>query len=205
MNTYRANRKNPWEYTWVEFDGLKAKGLLEQAGISSQNPVYHPSSPEGGQAIAQLMLYIARHSQASSLHLIGHLYLFMEQLVTNSSNRRKAPNSKISHYYVKEAISFIEQNYSRNLTVEELASMCKLDRSYFGKIFKDCIGKSPQDFLIQYRMARAAEQLTLTDDSIGEISSSVGYPNQLHFSRAFKKVYGIPPREYRQKYKIIPK
>ena len=52
-------------------------------------------------------------------------------------------------------------------------------------------------------MTKAAEALTLTNATVGDIRISVGYPNLLHFSRAFKTVYGISPREFRQKNKIV--
>ena len=74
----------------------------------------------------------------------------------------------------------------RNITVENMAQFCNLNRSYFGKIFHDNIGKSPQQFLISYRMGKAADQLKTTDLPIKDICENVGYPNQLHFSRAFK-------------------
>ena len=65
------------------------------------------------------------------------------------------------------------------------------------------VGQSPQEFLIRYRMAKAADALIIDNDSIGDVGASVGYPNLLHFSRAFKSIYGMSPREYRQKNKII--
>ena len=100
-------------------------------------------------------------------------------------------------------MTFIAQNYSRAITVEDMARRCNLDRSYFGKVFRDVLGQSPQEFLIQYRMEKAAELLKITDLSVGEISRQVGYPNQLHFSRAFKNFYGISPRTYRQNNKFL--
>lgn len=59
------------------------------------------------------------------------------------------------------------------------------------------MGESPQGFLLHYRMARAAQLLT---ESRLPISTMVSYPNQLHFSRAFKNVYGISPRDYRARH-----
>ena len=52
---------------------------------------------------------------------------------------------------------------------------------------------------MNYRMIKAAELLKLTSLSIADIGSAVGYENQLHFSRAFKKKYGVPPREWRNR------
>lgn len=78
-----------------------------------------------------------------------------------------------------------------------MAEVCGINRSYFGKVFKEALGKTPQEFLINYRMAKAAELLKLTKLSIGDISNAVGYENQLHFSRAFKSIYGKSPRDWR--------
>ena len=97
----------------------------------------------------------------------------------------------------------VPQLTGKDITVEDIARRCKLDRSYFGKVFKKAVGQSPQEFLIRYRMSKAADALIIGDDSVGDIGASVGYPNLLHFSRAFKGVYGVSPREYRQKNKII--
>lgn len=203
VNTYFADREDPWEYTWVEFGGLRARELLENAGLSSESPVFIPSSFAAGERVKDELLYLANHSQESSLHLIGHFYLIMDAIVQGSTTKRKVQGGKLSEFYSKEAVAFIEQNYSRAVTVEDMARRCNLDRSYFGKIFKETMGQAPQEFLIRYRMAKAAELLKTTDIAIGDISIQVGYPNQLHFSRAFKNVYGISPREYRQKNKLI--
>ena len=203
VNTYFADRKDPWEYAWIEFSGLRAKEILEGSGLSSDSPVYLPRTPQDGERLKNEILYLATHSQESSYHLIGHLYLIMDALVSGSSSRRRTQGGKRAQFYTNEAVTFIAQNYSRAITVEDMARRCNLDRSYFGKVFRDVLGQSPQEFLIQYRMEKAAELLKITDLSVGEISRQVGYPNQLHFSRAFKNFYGISPRTYRQNNKFL--
>lgn len=203
VNTYFADRKDPWEYAWIEFSGLRAKEILEGSGLSSDSPVYLPRTPQDGERLKNEILYLATHAQESSYHLIGHLYLIMDALVSGSSSRRHTQGGKRAQFYTNEAVTFIAQNYSRAITVEDMARRCNLDRSYFGKVFRDVLGQSPQEFLIQYRMEKAAELLKITDLPVGEISRQVGYPNQLHFSRAFKNFYGISPRTYRQNNKFL--
>lgn len=204
VNTYFADKTDPWEYTWIEFGGLRIKQYLQTAGLSQKSPIYTPISPEYGDKLKEELLYIAQQNGTSSpLHILGHLYLALDLIVNGSSLRRKVQGGRLREFYAHEAITYIEHNYSHPITIEDLAQQCNLDRSYFGKIFRDTMGKSPQEFLIQYRMSRAAELLKSDNLSIGEISQQVGYVNQLHFSRAFKKTYGISPREYRQKNKIL--
>ena len=207
INTYIADQDLPWEYTWVEFDGLRAKEIVSTAGLSPDHPVYHAGSKDLRNEMMNEMLYIARHPGSSSespFHMIGHLYLFLDYFMRSAATVRMNQSGKIRDFYIKEALSYIEQNFQNNITIEDIAAFCGLNRSYFGKIFHDTIGKSPQEFLISYRMTKAAELLKLTSLSVADIGNAVGYPNQLHFSRAFKNVYGTSPRSWRNVNKLEP-
>jgi AraC-like DNA-binding protein len=148
------------------------------------------------------MLYMAQNCDSSPFHLIGHLYLFVDYLTRSSSEMRIKQGSQLRDFYIHEALTFIEHNFQNDITVADVAAVCGLNRSYMGKIFKEAVGKSPQEFLLGYRMVKAAELLKLTSLSIGDISNAVGYENQLHFSRAFKNIYGIPPRDWRNQNKL---
>ena len=197
VNTYIADSKLPWEYTWVEFDGLRAREIVTTAGLSLNHPVYHASSKELRNQMMEEMLYLSRHPEESPFHLIGHLYLFLDYFMRSAATVHVKQNGSIRDFYVKEALSYIEQNFQNDISVEDISASCGLNRSYFGKIFKEALGKSPQEFLLNYRMVKAAELLKLTKLSVGDISSAVGYGNQLHFSRAFKSIYGVSPKKWR--------
>lgn len=196
--TYIADDQIPWEYTWIEFDGLRAKEMVETTGLSVNSPVYRARYKEIAQNMKEEMLYIVDHKDDSPFHLIGHLYLFIDALVRSSSNTLINKGNSLRDFYIKEAISFIEQNFQNAISVEDIAVACGLNRSYFGKIFHENMGKTPQEFLISYRMSKATELLKLTKLPIKDISCAVGYDNPLHFSRAFSKVYGVSPRQWRQ-------
>lgn len=198
ITTYIADRELPWEYVWLEFDGLRAKEALEIAGLTQDNPVYRVRSRELRETMKDEMNYIVEHKDASPFHLIGHLYLFIDALTRSAATMKVSKGSKLQDFYIHEALVFIENNFQNDISVEDIASVCGLNRSYFGKIFKNGTGKSPQEFLLNYRMTKAAELLKLTKLSIGDIGNAVGYPNQLHFSRAFKNIYGVSPREWRK-------
>lgn len=201
ITTYYADRNLPWEYAWIEFDGLRVKEALNLTEFSVDTPIYRPHSKELQERMMNEMLYIIHHAKESPFHLIGHLYLFFDYLTQSSKSTNLMQSSKMSDYYIKEAINYIEQNFQNNITIEDIAAFCGINRSYFGKIFRNSIGRSPQEFLMNYRMVKATELLKLTSLSIAEIGSAVGYENQLHFSRAFKTIYGISPREWRNQHK----
>lgn len=195
--TYIADNEIPWEYVWIEFDGLRAKETVELAGLSPDQPLYKARYKDIAETMKEEMLYIVNHKEESPFHLIGHLYLFIDSFVRSSTSTQIGKGNSLRDFYIKEAFSFIEQNFQNDISVEDIAACCGLNRSYFGKIFHENTGKSPQEFLISYRMTKAAELLKLTELSIADIGNAVGYPNQLHFSRAFKNVYGISPRQWR--------
>lgn len=200
ITTYYADQNLPWEYVWIEFDGLRVKEALALTDLSVNSPVYHAHSKDLRAQLLNEMLYITHHAKESPFHLIGHLYLFLDYLTQSAKSTKLIQSSKMSDYYIKEAINYIEQNFQNDITIEDIAAVCGINRSYFGKIFHSAIGRSPQEFLMNYRMVKATELLKLTSLSIGDISSAVGYENQLHFSRAFKKIYGVSPREWRNQH-----
>lgn len=201
ITTYVADIQVPWEYVWVEFDGLRTTEILNVCGFSKDAPVYMAHSREARKKMADELIYISQNSKQSPFHLMGHFYLFADLLAQSVARPQPAATSKMSDYYIKEAINFIEQNFQNDISIEDVAAVCGINRSYLGRIFRTSTGRSPQEFLIHYRMTKAAELLKLTTLSIGDIGSAVGYENALHFSRAFKNVYGVSPRAWREQHR----
>lgn len=204
ITTYRADEADPWEYTWIEFDGLRVYESLRTAGISMTSPVYTPANREAGRRLKEQMLYILEHHEDSPTRLIGQGFLFLDQLVQSSASRKRHSDKRLRNFYIKEALSFIELNYQRDISIEDIAAACGLNRSYFGKLFRATMGEPPQSFLLRYRMNCAAQLLRESRVPIGEIAARVSYENQMHFSRAYKGIYGIFPREYRQTHFVEP-
>ena len=200
ISTYYADEHDPWEYAWMEFGGLRARESMTLAGLSESQPVYTPKA--GANRVQKYMLGLVDNHDKSPIRLIGLGMILLDELVQTSRTKVEVGNKRLRDFYIKEAMSYIDFNYSRDVSVEEIADACGLNRSYFGKLFKETLGQSPQQYLIQYRMTKASELLKATRISIAEVGRSVGYENQLHFSRAFKNVFGLSPSQYRAKHII---
>ena len=171
ITTYIADQELPWEYVWIEFDGLRVKEAVSLAGLTPDTPVYRARSHDIRETMMQEMLYIAQHGEMAPFHLMGHMYLFLDSLTRSIAPVGFAPPQagKVRGGYIHEGLVFIEQNFQNDVTGEVIADYCGLNRSYFGKIFKNVVGRTPQDFLLNYRMTKAAELLKLTQLSIGDI------------------------------------
>lgn len=82
-------------------------------------------------------------------------------------------------------------------TLAELASSVGMSRSAFALRFKNLVGTSPLDYLLRWRMRLAGQSLANSKASVSSIGLSFGYESESAFSNAFKRVMGLPPREYR--------
>lgn len=198
ITTYFADEKDPWEYAWIEFDGLRVQAALDLMNITVDDPVYRAGDVKRKEAMVQEIEYILHHMDDSSFATIGHLYLFFDDFMKSARQPVEHPTNSLADFYVREAVSFIENNYAKDITIEQISKALGINRSYFGKLFKRVTGKAPMQFLLQYRMTKAAGLLQVTDLKIAEISAQVSYENQLHFSRAFKSLYNKSPKQYRQ-------
>lgn len=197
-SNYIADKEDPWHYGWVEFDGLKARELVRQAKLTVSQPIFTSKDESESKRMGDALKFIIMNPNNPPMELIAHLYLFMNSFVRASAPDKPMLKDSVRDFYVQEAIAFINRNYWQDLSIQDIAEHCSIHRSYLSRIFKSAIGVSPQEFLIRCRCDIACELLKTTNRSIGEISTMVGYPNQLNFSRAFKREIGVSPKEFRK-------
>ena len=104
---------------------------------------------------------------------------------------------KIENEAIRKAIEYIDNNYRSSISVKQLANAACMSESNLYFVFKKYMGVSPIAYTNYYRVTMAEEYLRQSDLTIGEISSLVGFDDQLYFSRLFKRIYGVSPRKYR--------
>lgn len=98
---------------------------------------------------------------------------------------------------VREAAQYINQNYYEELTLVSLASKYCVESSYFSRMFKQETGKNLMLYITDKRIEKAKEIMQQSEISMSEIAFMVGYDDYTYFSKVFKKVTGVSPREYR--------
>jgi AraC-like DNA-binding protein len=135
-------------------------------------------------------------------HLMQMLLLVMRDIADVEKSEQKGCNIETynKNYAVNQIISYLNENYEHKISLEQIAHNMYLSPVYISKIFKEETGESPINYLIKIRLEKAKDILLNTEsDSIKNIANQVGYDDVYHFSKLFKKYYGISPLYYRKK------
>jgi AraC-like DNA-binding protein len=101
--------------------------------------------------------------------------------------------------HIGRALAEIHRDPAHGWTLESLAHKVAMSRSAFAEHFMKFVGTPPMQYLTNWRMQIAATRLLSTTDSVAVIANRIGYESEAAFSRAFKKVVGAPPSEWRKK------
>jgi AraC-like DNA-binding protein len=97
---------------------------------------------------------------------------------------------------VRNIIRYIHQNIYGHCQVAELAALVKLNPKYMSTIFKKEIGMKPSCYIRQIKIKQVAKLLTQKNSSVTQIAEIFGYCDTSHLSREFRKIYGMPPRQF---------
>jgi len=196
---YEADLNDPWHYSWVGFDGLRAERYLKLANLSYDSPVFKHNQDNTLDNIFNQMLSSVKFEKTRNIRLLGLLWLLFSQILeTNLKNCCENELEDRKYLYVRKAVEFIESNYSHQISISMVSRYVGLNRSYLNSIFKIHTKNTLKEYLINVRVNKACELLYNTGLSIGEISLAVGYEDPLLFSKAFKKVKDQSPKIYRK-------
>jgi AraC-like DNA-binding protein len=93
---------------------------------------------------------------------------------------------------------YIERNFLEISNIQEVAEKCFVNQAYLSRLFKRFADETPLKLLTRLKMSRAADLLSRQNLLIKQVAEQIGYPDPYHFSRVFKRVYGIPPETFIQ-------
>jgi AraC-like DNA-binding protein len=204
ISYYQSDEEEPWCYYWAAFNGANAQSYLRRANLSNSNPVVNCDKDGLIVECFNQMFEGSQMKNSGDMRLLSYLYMFFAILIEYSSTdqgKRKVTGQ--NNIYIAKAIDLIESNYSGNINISEIADLLGLNRKYFSRIFKESVGISPQNFLIEFRLNKACDLMKNSSLSVGEISRSIGYDDQLLFSKVFKKFKGVSPSIYRKNKQIV--
>ena len=189
LSYYRAEPLDPYTYYWVGFEGPSAERLVELAGFSSSCHRRSLCSPE----VESCMEMILHHSHGEGAR--EKLFVFAEFYRLLGLLSAPAESADPHRAYVRQAVELMQSELT-TLRIGDLCRRIGLNRSYLSTIFKRTMGISPEEYLINQRLAFACS-LFAGDLTIGEICERAGFSNPSNFAVRFRKYTGYSPSEYR--------
>ena len=194
---YQADAEDPWTYLWLGFGGSRAGEYLADLGLGGGRRTFRCRHSE---KLKSMVLDIMEHNTYTvENEFLRESFLYSFFAVLAAELEVDISGSKGSeNIYVGKAIEYIQNNYSYGVRVQDIADYVGVSRGYLHTLFTGEVGMAPQDYLIRYRITRAAELLTTTDLPVEGIAQSCGYVDPLVFSKQFKNRMGTPPSVYRR-------
>lgn len=197
LSSYQADVQKPWSHIWVGFTGKRSADYLRYCGLDADHRTYQCAQIQRLEACVDAMMDFDTAGAGHELLLLGELYTFLGWVAQSAQNTGKRSRDTGAEY-VELAAEYIRNHFQEDLTVAKLARYVGLNRSYLTTVFQNTVNMSPQQYLMRFRMERAAQMLQEGNLTVGEIARSCGYPDPLTFSKAFKRTLGVTPSQYRR-------
>jgi transcriptional regulator GlxA family with amidase domain len=172
--------------------------IVDGGVITEENGIY---SSGGANSFWNLLLYILEKYTDRDTAILASKYFAIDidresQAAFMMFTGQKDHNDE----EVKRAQEYIEENYQEKLTVDELAEMVALSRRSFERRFKQATGNTVIEYLQRVKIEAAKRSFESTRKNISEVMFDVGYSDTKAFRNVFRKITGLTPVEYRNKY-----
>lgn len=189
--THRTTEKSPRSELSCSVRGLELKKAVQQAGITSDSPFVRAEAfNEICTSIKNLLTLNDSQSAKADYLRTAEIYKIMSHLL---DDKAKIEVTSI----IKKATDIIDNEYMKDLSVDDIASRVGLERCYFSVLFKKHTGQTPHAYLNSVRVKMACMLITSTDLSIAEVALHVGLEPG-GFARMFKREIGVTPGKYRK-------
>lgn len=171
-----ADEEKPWKYIWIGFSGKLAKDFSKLDDV-----------------------FTANKTLFSEFNLAFNFEHGVEEFLTGMLFRLYCELfcSNISTDIVKKTVNYINVNYMKDISVIKIATEFNVSRNYLSRIFKQRLGISMQQYIIEKRL-HASKRLLKQGYSIYQTSQLIRYSDQFIFSKAFKKHFGYSPSTYKK-------
>jgi AraC-like DNA-binding protein len=133
---------------------------------------------------------------AQRLAEVLFIQILRTHIASGAESHRQGWLRAIFDPQIGAGLTAIHENVNKPWTVESLAGSAGMSRSAFALRFKELLDQTPLDYVTEWRMQKAIQLLQKGDKKLDDIAQSVGYESNAAFSKAFKRVVGVPPVQY---------
>src|SRR5688500_4196831 len=193
-NALESSRENPWSIYWAYFSGSQASKMAHH--LMGKEIVPRKAIPLVGRVAQfndilhhlELMENIENLVYANSRF---YSFLCSFRLMVLSSAKHSKKDSVI------QTIEYMRENISTVITLEDLAEVAGLSVSHYCAVFKQKTMQTPMQLYTSLKIQRACQLLQNRSQTIKTISYNLGFFDQYHFSKVFKQIMGVAPKQFR--------
>ncbi len=182
------------ETYWVHFTGYDAERMLSEASLD-KNVFFVGESSDYSYIIDQMIREI-HTKRANYGSICALLFRQLVHIVDRSLQEGRCAGGDTLNE-IDRAINYFNENYAKEINVEEYAISRHMSVSWFIRNFKSITKMTPLQYIIFLRLNSAKALLRTTDYSVAQIANTVGFDNPLYFSRLFHKHSGVSPLKFR--------
>lgn len=199
-HTYWADKNDAWTIFWIHFKGRIANALSSTL-INKLNSV-KGTVKYSAQRIAVFDEMYSNLERGYSHDNILYANLCLPHYLASFQFDEKFDSSKRESRSdpASLAIDFMQMHIDKKLTLSQMASHVNLSASHFANIFQKSTGFAPIEYFNHLKILVACQHLQFTNERVKEISSAVGIEDSYYFSRLFKKMTGVSPAQYRERF-----
>ncbi len=188
-----------WALKWVHFYGSNMSDIYEKYLQRGGQNHFTATDPQTYHTLLHDLFTLAgTEDYVKDMKINEKLSSLLTQLMVESWNPDRNHLHSNSRRNLREIQDYLNQNYPRKITLDELADTFYINKFYLTRLFKEQFGMSINTYLLQTRITHAKRLLRFSDLSIEQIGSTCGMDDANYFSRVFKKVEGCTPGEYRR-------
>lgn len=196
---YGADPKDPWSIYWVHFTGDLANNYCHYLmGQEAFAPKMVIPSDERNQLFDEIIRYASIINNEDAVIyanncLYNYLASFKNTIFANTEADRKQTGT------IDACVELMKENLDKNLNLFELSQMMNISISHLSALFKEKMHDSPYNYYVFLKIQRACYLLWNTPKNIKTIAAELGYEDPYHFSRVFKNMMGLSPKDFRNR------
>jgi len=195
-HSYEPDKEKGWESYWLGFDGLQAAKLLESKLISPENPVVEIGYDEEIVNLCYKILEICKSERPGfQQFLSGMLVHLLAYFLYREKNKSWSDKEVLTK--MEKARLIMREKFSTSISPEDIARMLNMSYTWFRRMFKQYTGLAPSQYLIQLKIQKAKELLTISDMPVKEIAIELGCESIDYFSTQFRKQTGMSATQFR--------
>ncbi|MDG1750399.1 MAG: AraC family transcriptional regulator [Thalassotalea sp.] len=183
-------------FYWINFTGKLADDFAERLLMKMDDGLAHVGLLANIVEDFDSLLALG-HRGYTATNVIHGVHLLQQALSSLALQLRLSAFNQNSHFDIEAVESLMRNNIHQDLSLDTLAHYSQLSKFHFSKKFKELTDTSPIQHFINMKMQYACTALDNNNDSIKHIAESLGYGDPYYFSRLFKKIVGMSPKQYR--------